>query len=167
MIKIEFAKKNFSYYFKVIRFPLLFLILWSIVSVVVAKYAIQMHSSIFGTWQGLVVQLIVFGFIGYCIVAEHKGDVKQSAWAGAITGVITGFIGAILALVAYYLVPQFYEVSISQAVSAGASADMVTGFIRIGLYIGFITGPLFSGLIGAGISAVSGLVTKKIMKKKK
>ncbi len=163
---MEFAKKDFSYYWKIIKLPLLFLVAWSIIGVIVAKFAIEWYSSIFGSWQGIFIQLIVFGFIGYCIVAEHKGSVKQGAWAGAITGVIAGFIGAILALISYYLVPQLYETSIAQATARGASADMVRNFIKIGVYIGFITGPLFSGLIGAGISALSGLVTKKVMKKR-
>jgi len=165
VIKIEFAKKDFSYYWNIIKIPLFVLIGWSVLAVIVAKMSTYWHQSIFGTWQGLVVQLIVFGFIGYTIIAEHKGSVKQSAWAGAITGVIAGFVGAILAVIMFYLVPQIYELSINQAVAQGAPAELVRNIIRIGLYTGFITGPLFAGLIGAAISAISGVVTKKLEKK--
>jgi len=162
---MEFAKKDFSYYWIIIRLPLLALVLWSILSVIIARFAIQWHSSIFGTWQSMIIQLIVFGFIGYTIIAEHKGEVRHSAWGGAITGVIVGFIGAILALIAFYFVPQMYEAGIQQAVAQGAPEATVRSFMKLGLYIGFVTGPLFSGLIGAGISAIAGVITKKVVKK--
>ena len=44
---------------------------------------------------------------------------------------------------------------------AGANAEVVQNFMKIGIYIGLVTGPLFSGLIGAAISAISALIAKK------
>jgi hypothetical protein len=164
---MEFAKKEFSYYWKIIMFPLFLLIGWSILGIIIASFSVEWYFSIFGQWQGLVIQVMAFGFIGYCIVAEHKGEVRHSAWGGAITGALLGLVGAILSLIAYYFIPQIIQASLSQAAQQGISMDQLMEFAKIGLYAGFITGPLFGGLIGAGISAIAGAIANRRTKKKK
>jgi hypothetical protein len=162
---MRFANKEFSYYWDVIKIPVGLLVFWGIASVAVAYFSLYWYNSIFTGIPAFIFQIAIFAFIGHVMIAEKKGKLKESTWAGALTGIIAGFAGAILGIIMVNIVPSIIEQAVSQAVNQGAPADTVRQMVKIGIYAGLITGPLFAGLIGALISFISGLITKKVMKK--
>ncbi len=162
---MKFAEKDFSYYWKAIKIPLLVLVAWSIIAIVVAKLSLQWYQSIFSGIGGFIVQIAVFGYIGFVVVADHQGTPKHSAWAGAITGVIAGFIGGLIGILSIFFVPEIFEMAIQQAVAQGAPEAMVRQMTNIMTYLGVVTGPIFAGIIGAILSVIAGAVTKKTKKK--
>lgn len=164
---MQFAEKDFSYYWKVIKVPVIVLISWSIVAIVVAKLSMYWYQSIFSGWAGFIFQIAIFSFVGYAMVAENKGQIKNSAWAGALTGILAGSAGAILSIITINYVPELIEQSVRQAVAQGVPEATVRQMIKVGMYIGLVTGPLITGLLGALISGISGLVTKKTIKEAK
>ena len=162
---MKFADEEFSYYWKVIKVPLLLIIGWSVLALIIAKLSLYWYMSVFNGWAGLILQVAVFCFVGYIIIAENKGQLRNSAWAGALTGILAGIGGAILSIIAINFVPEIIEQSISRAVASGAPEEMVRQMVKIGIYLGFITGPLFGGLIGALVSGMSGIITKKTIRR--
>jgi len=79
-----------------------------------------------------------------------------------LTGIIAGFIGAVISLIMFYLVPDLKEYTLSQAAAQGAPAASIEPFIAIGMYLGLITGPLVLAILGVIISAIAGLIAKKV-----
>jgi len=61
----------------------------------------------------------------------------------------------------FYIVP---DVILAAAAQAGADPSQIQGFMAIGIYIGLVTGPLFSGLIGALLSTIAAFIATKIKK---
>jgi MFS family permease len=162
---MKFANKEFEYYWDIIKIPLALLIGWSIVGIVIAKISIYLFNSIFSGIAGLIVQLAILGFVGYYTIAEKQGQPINSVWSGVLIGVLAGIAGAILNIIAIYLVPEIIDQAVAQAVARGAPEADVRQMINITQYISFITGPLFGGILGAIISGISGLITKKVIKK--
>ena len=158
---MKFAEKDFSYYWKIIKIPLAILVGWSLLGLIIAIINYNLYTSIFSNISGWIITLAVFGFIGYTTTKDHQGANKHGFWAGGLTGAIYGFIGAIFAIIMINLVPDFTAATLAQASASGADPATMEQFIKIGLYIGLITGPLFSGVIGAIISWIGGLIGKK------
>jgi hypothetical protein len=156
---MKFGDKEFSFYWKIIKIPFFVLIGWSILSFIVSIISLSLYTSIFTSASSWILLVAVFGFIGWTAVKDHDGTVKVAAWSGALAGIISGFIGAIIGIIMFYVVPDLF---LMQAQMAGADISAVQGFIAIGIYIGLITGPLISGLIGAAVSAIAALIAKKV-----
>ena len=159
---MQFGEKDFSYYWKIIKVPLIILVSWNILAIIVAKISLYWYQSIFSGTASILFQVAIFGFIGYTTITEIKGTPKNSMWAGALTGILGGLIGAVLAIIMINFVPEVFEPSIRQAVAKGAPEETVRFMIRVGTYFSFITGPLFSGITGALVSGIAGLITKKV-----
>lgn len=159
---MEFAEKEFGYYWKIIRTPLLILVVWSVAALVVAMVSYSAYESIFGGIAGLILSICVFGFVGWTTVKDYKGTVKLGAWAGALTGILIGLIGGAFGVLMVYLVPQLTSEAVKQATAAGAPAESVKGFIVIGAYFGLIIGPVVNGVIGAILSAIGAFIAKKV-----
>ena len=157
---MKLADKEFDYYWKIIKIPLVLLIGYSVVGVVVAMVNYSTYRSIFNTWSGRIISLAIYGFIGWSAVKDHQARLGQSAWAGAITGVISGIAGAILYWVLLSNVPEFTTELMARATAQGAAVD--PSIFKMGAYIQFITGPLLGGLLGAVISFAGGFVGKKV-----
>lgn len=159
---MKFAGKNFSFYWGIIKIPVAILVLWSIVGFIAAKFYYATYKSTFSGSAGLIISVLVFAFVGMCTARDCKGTVKQAAWAGALTGIIAGFVGAIVGWLTITFVPQLVEDAVAMAVQSKASEAIVRSFITLSTYLGFITGPLFDGLIGAGVAALSAFIACKI-----
>ena len=160
---MEFAQKDFSHYWKIIRIPTFVLVGWSVLGFIIAIISFSLYASIFSSSASWLLMIIVFAFIGWTTIKDHKETVKIAAYAGALCGVITGFIGAVIGILMFYFIPAFIQYAIAQAATQpGVDAAAIQGFMQIGMYIGLITGPLFSALIGAAISAVAALIAKKV-----
>jgi hypothetical protein len=159
---MKFGEKEFPYYWKIIKIPTFVLIAWSVLGLVLGIVSFSLYASIFSPAVGYILMIAVFGFIGWMTIKDYKGTVKIAAWAGALAGAITGFIGAIIGILMIYFVPSLMQYAIMQASQAGADAAAVQSMMETWIYIGLITGPLFSGLIGAGIAAIAALIAKKV-----
>jgi len=156
---MKFANKPFSDYWKIIKIPTYVLIVWSALAFIASIISYSLYTTIFSPLASWILTIAVFGFIGYTTIKDHKENIKTSAWAGALAGAISGFIGAIFGILMFYIVP---EIIYAAAAQAGVDPSAIQGFMAIGIYIGLITGPLISGLIGAAISAIAALIAKKI-----
>jgi hypothetical protein len=156
---MKFAQKEFSYYWKIIKIPTYILIGWNILGFIAAIASFSLYISVFSSSANWLLMVAVFGFIGWTVVKDHKQTTKIAAWSGALSGAIAGIVGAIIGILMFYFVPS---VIMYAATQAGADPAAIQGFMKIGIYIGLITGPLFSALVGAAISAIAALIAKKV-----
>jgi Na+/serine symporter len=164
VIILKLAEKDLNYYWKIIKYPLVAYIVWMVAGFVVSLISFSLYMSIFGSFAGYAVIILVMGIAGYTAVADHKGGIKHAAWSGALIGIIGGFIGAIISIIMAYAVPELLEMSVTAAVEQGAEAGMVEKFVMIGMYINLVLGPLIYGVIGAIISSIGGWISKLIEK---
>jgi len=156
---MKFAKKEFSDYWKIIKIPTYIMIAWSILGFILSIVSFSLYSMIFSAMAGWILVIAVFGFIGWTAVKDHNEGVKIAAWSGALSGVIAGFIGAVIAILMFYIAP---DVILQQAASTGVDISQLQSFMQIGLFIGLVTGPLLNGIIGAIISSIAGFIGKKV-----
>ena len=156
---MKFGGKDFLDYWKIIKIPTYVLIGWSVLAFIISMISFDLYNTIFSSLSGLFLVIAVFGFIGWTAVKDHKEGTKTSAWAGALAGAVSGFAGAIISILMFYIVP---DVILAVAAQSGADPAALQGFMQIGFFIGLITGPLFNGLIGAAIAAIAALIAKKI-----
>jgi hypothetical protein len=160
---MKFANKDFSYYFDIIKWPTLLLLVWSIAAFIMALVNFTMYMSIFSTIPSMIISVVLFGLAGWLCVKDHKGGLKQSAWSGALTGVIVGFVGAVLSLIIIYTVPEMLQYTISHIPNqAQVDIGMVEKVMFIYSWIGLIVNPIIDGLIGALIGLLGGFIGKKI-----
>jgi len=164
VIIVKFAEKEFDYYWKIIKIPLFVIIGWSVLGFIISLISFQTYQSIFSSISGILLGILVFGFIGWTTIKDHKGEIKHAAWAGALAGIIAGFVGGIIGVIMFYAVPQIASASIQQAVAKGAPHNVAENMIRIGAMIGIIVGPIMNGVIGTIIAAITGLIAKKVKK---
>ncbi|MBU1976047.1 MAG: hypothetical protein KKG59_06610 [Nanoarchaeota archaeon] len=159
---MKFAKKEFSFYWKIIQIPVYILVLWSLAGLFTAKYALDSYLKVFGSPWAAAIGIAVYAIVGYLAVADHKFNIKLAAWAGALTGIISAFIGAIIGIILLTWVPEITENAVQQAIEQGAPEEIIRGFMTIGAYVQLVLGPLFSGLLAAGVAAIGGLIAKKV-----
>lgn len=162
MIKIKLAGKEFDYYWKIMKIPLIVLVVWALLGFFVSLFSYATYQTVFSNIAGTVLIIIIFGFIGWTTVKDYKGTVKMGAWAGVLTGLIYGFIGGIIGILMINLVPDVTTDALARATAQGASVEMIQSFIRIGAYLGLIIGPIINAIIGAVISAIGALIAKKV-----
>ena len=160
---MKFAGKDFFDYWKIIKIPTYVLVGWSVLGFIVAIVSFTLYTTIFSSSASWLLMIAVFGFIGWTAIKDHKQTTKIAAWSGALAGAISGLVGAVLGILMFYFVPAVMQYTIAQAAQQpGVDVAAIQGFMKIGVYIGLITGPLFSALIGAAISAVAALIAKKV-----
>ena len=135
---MQFDGKDFSWYWEIIKIPTFVLLAWVVLGFIVANFSYEIYIMVFGSLASLILQLGVFGFIGWMAVKDFKGTLKQSAICGALTGAITGFIGGIIGVLTVLSVPEVVGQAIEQAVTVGAPAETVRQFVVIGSYIGIV-----------------------------
>jgi hypothetical protein len=164
-------KKYFCYYFMVevkkkkgikdlwedIDVPVIILVVWSAV-VLFFRVDQFISSKLIYNILSWGITLVVFGYIGYSLAGKKRG--KDATRAGAYAGVIVGFVSAVLAIIAYYIFPGFFDAQIAEAVKAGADIGTVNLFMKIGLYASLIISPVISGVIGAFASWIGSKVHK-------
>lgn len=159
---MKFGEKEFLEYWKIIKIPTYILIAWSVLSFIIGIVSFSTYLTIFSPVASWLLVIAVFAFIGWTVIKDHKLDVKMAAWSGALSGAISGIVGAVIGILMYYFVPDVIEAAIAQAAQVGMDAASMQGFMAIGVYIGLITGPLISGIVGAAIAVVVALIAKKV-----
>jgi hypothetical protein len=156
---MKFAQKEFSYYWKIIMIPIIVLVAWGILGFIIGIISYSLYATIFSPLAGWILTIAVFGFIGYTTVKDYKEKITIAAWAGALAGVISGFIGGIIGIFMYYFVPEIIQAAIMQT---GQNIAAIESYMQIAMYIGLITGPIISGLVGAAIAALAAFITTKV-----
>jgi hypothetical protein len=159
---MKMDNKEFGFYWKIIEFPFYLLLLWTLAAFVISIFNFSLYLSIFSWYSNIIVSLAAFGIAGWSAVKDYKATIKQSAWSGAILGIVIGVVSSIIGIIMIYTVPAVIDLSLQRAIASGAqvSRETIISFIRIGAFIGLITGPLFNALAGAAMSAVAGLISK-------
>lgn len=161
---MKISGKELGFYWKIIEFPFYLLLLWTLAGFAVSILSFSLYLSIFSWYSSVIVSLAAFGLAGWSAVKEYKASIKESAWSGAVLGAMIGVVSAVISILMIYYVPAIIDYSLQQALKSGAqvSREMIESFSRIGAFAGLVTGPLFNGLIGAGLAALSGLIAKKV-----
>lgn len=159
---MKIGQKDFAQYWEIIKTPTLVLIVWSVLGLIVSLISFSLYMKIFSSIAGWVISIAMLAFAGWIAVKDHKENIGVAAWSGALTGAIAGFVGAIISIIMFYTVPQLYELAIQSVVSQGIDAETVRSMLSITIYIGLITGPLISGVVGAILAAITGLIAKKV-----
>lgn len=153
------GKKTFSEIWDIIDVPVFIIIIYSLLELIfsISTYISKLFPPIILSY---VITIFAFGLIGYKSV--RQGDKpKETAKFGAYAGLITGFIGAIIAIITFYVFPERFIAQIQQAVQAGADPQMVQTIMKVSLFAGLVISPAINAGIGALISWISGLVFKK------
>ncbi len=157
--------KDVKWFWRIIKIPTYILIAWVVLGFIVANFSFTTYTAIFGGFSSLMLQLGVFGFIGWLTVKDFHGTIKQGAISGALAGVITGFIGGIFIVLMVMSVPDIIEGAVQQAAAAGAPEEAVRQFVVLGSYLSVVTGPLFGALSGALIAAITAFIATKVKAK--
>jgi hypothetical protein len=152
-------KEGISAIWERIEFPFYTLLGWSVLSTYLtgAKIVSNLFILSLANWA---VMLGAFGYVGYQTMRDSK-TIGFAAKHGAILGAITGFVSAGITIFSFHYYPHIFADALNNMIQQGLSAEQAKQYFQIGLYVGFITGPLFSSLIGAGISALGAFVFKK------
>lgn len=152
-------KKDFSYVWDIIDVPVFIVVIYSLLELI---FSISSHiNKLFPSWiLSYALIIFAFGIIGYRTI-NLKEKPNRAARYGAYAGLITGFIGAIIGIITFYVFPERFIQTIQQAVQAGADAATVQTFMKIGLFAGLVISPAINAGIGALISWISALIFKK------
>lgn len=138
---------------------------WNILSLIFQKFDQEIARLVFGSGPTIAILVLAFCWIGYTVIDEKDGCCGAAAKSGAWLGALFGFVAAILGIIALYVMPEFYDEAIKQSVSQDAPEDLMRQLIEIGTYINLVLLPLIYGLLGAVISSLVALITKKFAKK--
>ena len=153
----EIKRKSLKEMWPDIEIPVAVLVVWN--AVVLFLGVDKMFSNkLFFSIIGWVISLAAFGYIGYSLARKKRG--KEAVRTGAYAGAVAGFAGAILSIIAYYLVPGIFNAQIVEAVKAGAEEGTVRLFLQISLFFGLVFAPVVNGLIGALGSFIGSKIRK-------
>ncbi len=150
-------EKGYKKMWEFAEIPVYVVIVWSIAAIILA--GMGFIGTTVQAVLGYIIIIAAFVYVGF-MVKKAGETTGYAAKTGAFAGAITGFAGGILGIISFYYFPAIYTEAINQAVAQGAPADMTRSIITIGVYVGLITGPIFSALIGAGLSALGSLLAR-------
>jgi hypothetical protein len=88
---------------------------------------------------------------------DHKKTVWEGTKAAILTGVIVGFVGGILSIIAITISPAILELAIQQAAAVGAE-----GVVRFMSYLAPITGAVSNGILGLIAGVIGAFIGKKL-----
>ncbi len=157
--------KKLSEYWPVIKFPFYVLLAYYVLGFITAFIDLDIYFKIFSAWAALGLNIVVFGYAGWSAVEDHNFEIKNAAWSGAVLGMISSVVVAVISILAIYIVPGVLEAAVNRALAAGSegvTADMLRTITVVMAYVNLILGPIINGLIGAGIAAIGGLIGKKL-----
>ena len=156
---MKIAGKEFLDYWNIIKIPTLVLIAWSVIGVIISALSLSLYFTIFTPISSWIITIAAYAFIGWIAVKDHKEKISIAAISGAISGIIVGLLGAVVGIFVFYFMPGVIEATLQQA---GVAMEQVKDIMQIGVYIGLITGPLVSGILGTIFAAITGFIAKKV-----
>jgi len=153
----KIGNKKLGEYWKVIRLPVFAGIAISILMLAAAFVPfLGIVISTLGGIAGLLISL----YIGWSAIKTHKFDVKHSAIAGGVAGVITGFAGGVVsAITAVAVVGTTMS---AMGAYGAAAANAVGGFAMASAISGIILGPVWGAIIGAILAAIGALAAENL-----
>lgn len=154
----EEEKKGFNHIWDVIETPVIIIVLYSLLDL---AFSISTYiNKLFPSWIfSSALTLFAFGLIGYKVI--NKETKPTPGKYGAYAGIITGFVGAIIGIISFYLFPEKFAEALRQAVQSGADISTVKTFMKIGIFANLVLSPAINAGIGAFIAWVSGMIFKK------
>jgi hypothetical protein len=152
------VKKDFNYVWEIIETPVIIIVLYSLLDL---AFPINSYvNELFPSWiLSTTISLFAFGLIGYNTIKKEKEPTPGKY--GAYAGLITGFIGAIIGIITFYLFPEKIADALRQAAQSGADMSTVQTFMKIGIYVNLVLSPAINAGIGALIAWISGMIFKK------
>ena len=163
---MKFAQKDFGWYMRAIKWPLISLAAWTIAGAIILRVSLTTYLDVFGNQLiAFFLPAIVYLLAGYLATADLKAKGAQGAWAGALVGFIIGLLGIITTVVN---LPSLLDLGVQQAIAAAGaqgqaiSAGDVEPMLRVVLIIGAVIGPFISGLIGAFFGWLGHLIARNV-----
>jgi hypothetical protein len=158
-------KKSFSDVWDVIDISIYVLVGFSILDLI---FTLSIHiDKVFPGWLfGLLLTIFGFGTIGY-IGLKEKLNIKEITRHGAYSGLIVGFLGAIIGIISFYVYPERFAEQVMLAVQQGADANVVQTMMKIGVYGNLVIGTGINAGFGALFAWLSALIFKKKFPEKK
>jgi hypothetical protein len=155
-------KKGLIELWELIDMPVIIAAGWIVLNFIVPINSIIPNNIVSGiiNW---VVSIGIFGLIGYNCAKQKK---ELAVKAGALAGAIIGLLGAIVGFLQYYIFPDRFLAMMGQA-AGNISRETMMSWAKIGLFIGLVTGPLFSAIFGLIIAFISYKIFEKTLKNDK
>jgi hypothetical protein len=139
-----------------VEMPVYLLSLWSIAAILSLGYRLLPATAV--SALGWIAIIASFGWIGF---RTSMHGPKYAAKAGALAGLISGSVSAVMGILSFYVFPNIYEEQIRLALQAGAPADLIHNMMMIGVYMGLVTAPAISAGVGAVLSALVAWISNR------
>lgn len=160
-------KKGLGFYFEIIKIPLIVMIVWSL-AVLIASLNLPQQLTIIVSLVSWLVIILIYGWTGFMTTRKvTDGEGGFGARAGAMLGVVSGFILALVSIVIFFGFPAVFNPLIERTMKtveeAGQtiSKEMLVTGMQISTAAGIIVNPLLYGLVGALFSGVAALIFRK------
>jgi len=141
--------------------PIYIMVGWAVLATVVV--ALELLPTTGLSIAGLIVIIAAFAYVGFLVI-KSKESIGSAAKHGAFAGVIYGLVSAVIGVLSFYLFPVLYQEALESIVAQGQPEATAKMFMTIGIYANIVILPIIWSLLGAGIAALSALVSKKILK---
>lgn len=164
---MKIAKKPLNWYWDIIKYPLLFLLLWHLAGVVLGPLGVVF------IWLGILVAIGTYGYVGYKTAKKYKGDYVHAGSAGALLGIVLGVL-ALAVMILLVIVPLtiFSGVLLyspmgmgmmsSSLVMMGYGSAMFTAVMLPALLVAAVGALLFAAAVGAVFSLLGAFVAKNV-----
>lgn len=165
---MQLAGKPLETYWKAIQVPFLLVTAVNIAALVIGLSNPQEYFSTFGNiYLSTLLPFFLFGIAGYLLAEDAKATGAQTAWAGALTGILCAVVGIIVSFIlagsADFSTIQI-EMIIEQyaAVGQAITTQDAQKFMKVGQVFGSLFSLFLNGGAGALMGWLGGLVAKKI-----
>jgi hypothetical protein len=160
---MKIAGKKWSYYWSIVRVPVVILVLLHFAGLVIGDYSrANYRIGFFGGIAIWVLPVVIYLLVGWNSVKRHNGSVGDGTWAGLLTGVIAGLAD---------MVAMWILINVERAVAVlehGTTGILGGGgmYSADSLILTIVLFPFWFGVQGALLSAVGAWVAKKMIAQK-
>jgi hypothetical protein len=160
-------KKGLGFYIGVIKIPLVIMIVWSLTVMIVVLMLPQQQAMIVSlvSWLGII---LIDGWTGFLVTRKvTDGEGGVGARSGAVLGVISGLVLALVGIILFFGFPAIFTPMIEKSMQTveDMGQSITKEQMLLGMQIGYISGiiinPLLYGLAGALFSGVAALIFRK------
>lgn len=164
---MKIAKKSLQWYWDVVKYPLLFLLLWHLAGLVLGPLGMVF------IWLGMLVAIGVYFYVGYKTAKKYKGDYVHAGVAGALLGVILSGIAFVVMILLVVLPltlfssllfysPMGMGMMSKSMVMMGYGSAMMTAVMLPALLVTAVAALLFVAAVGAVFSLLGAFVAKNV-----
>lgn len=157
----EIAGKSVADYLKVIKLPVLVLVVWSVIQTAALVTAPMIGWALAAI--GMLIGLVVFLYVGWSGIKTYKLDLAQCAVAGAITAVIAGIIGLILTIIVVAAAGTAVAGALAVfGAPASVAGGIAGGFVMSALILSGIVGLIIGAIVGAILAAIGAVIAQNV-----